>query len=332
VAVVELAVPAAEHVTPRAYGLVIGDIGDRSWSVLAASAPEITFVDSRDAGPQLRATAEVLFVWDFRSHEIEELWDELTALRWVHTASAGVDHILFPRLRSSDVVVTNSAGIYSQSIAEYVMAILLFDLKGLSVTLEAQRAHQWSYRETELLRGKSMCVIGMGDVGRAIAQAGQSLGLRVSGIRRSASSIAVGGLPIHSPSRIKEAVAEADYVVVAAPLTQETTGLVNARVISAMKPSAYLVNVGRGPIIDERALVSALRSGRLRGAALDTFGQEPVPHDSELWSVPGLLVSPHMAGDAAGWQARVLDLFGTNVERYLRGKPLLNLIDKGRGY
>lgn len=317
---------------PR-YILVLGDVGDEVWRQLADLGRGFTCVDFRDADDDLRASAEILFIWDFRSRELETAWPSLTSLRWIHTASAGVDHVLFPRLAASDVVLTNSAGIFSAAIAEYVLGLVLLDAKGLAVTIEAQRERRWSYRETEQVEGKTMVVVGLGDIGRQIARRASAVGMVVIGVKRSLDGAKVeDGIRLHAVRELLSVLPSADYLVVSAALTPETSGLIDERALNALKPAAFLVNVSRGPLVDKHALVAALRAGRLRGAALDTFDTEPLAADDELWEVPHLVVSPHMAGDTHGWQRRAVDLFATNVDQYLQGTRLTNVIDKARGY
>ncbi len=276
--------------------------------------------------------ADVVFVWDFLSGGLEAAWPHADALRWVHVASAGVDRVLFGELAASEVVVTNSRGVFDEPMAEYVHALVLCFAKDLHTTLGLQRQRRWQHRETERLAGARVLVVGTGPIGRAIGRRLASAGMRVSGIGRTGR----GGDPdlgeIRPFGQLHEALAEADYVVLAAPLTPETEGMIDAAALRRMRPSARLINVGRGALVVEPDLAAALDGGRIRGAALDVFADEPLPESSPLWKMPEVIVSPHMSGDVVGWREELVELFIRNLHRYRDGDPLLNVVDKQRGY
>jgi phosphoglycerate dehydrogenase-like enzyme len=250
---------------------------------------------------------------------------------WVHTASAGVDHVLFPELVSRGTIVTNSAGIFERSIAEYVLGLILLHAKGFRVTLAAQEEHRWAYRESADIVDKHLLVVGLGRVGRAVASLAVAVGMHVEGVRRSPGPDPLVAA-VHPVSRLADAVRDADYVAVTVARTPQTRHLLDAAILSSIKPGAYLINVSRGDILDTDALGLALRSGQLAGAALDVFESEPLLPSDPLWDTPNLLVSPHMAGDSAGWAERVVDTFAENGRRFRAGLPLLNSVDPGRGY
>jgi phosphoglycerate dehydrogenase-like enzyme len=278
------------------------------------------------------ADADVLLVWDFRSAKLREAWPQARRLRWVHVAAVGVEAVLFPELVSSSVTLTNSRGVFDQAMAEYVLGLILAFAKGLPATLDLQRRHAWQHRETERVGGQTVLVVGAGGIGRAIGRLARGAGMRVAGVARTARSSDpdlghVGALP-----ELETLLAEADYVVIALPLTPETRGMVGAAAIGHMKPTARLINVARGPIVDEDALVRALRAKRIAGAALDVFADEPLPADHPFWDLPGVIVSPHMSGDFTGWAAGLSQLFVDNFQRWRRGESLLNVVDKRRGY
>jgi phosphoglycerate dehydrogenase-like enzyme len=312
--------------------LLVGQPGERARSALHALETDrlASCVDVAAADRALRARAEVLFIWDFRWRSLDSLLPELPALRWIHLASAGVDHVLEPGLQLAGITVTNSGGVFDRPIAEYVLGLILAHAKGLVATIEAQRERRWAYRETLDVSGRLVVVVGLGRVGRAVGELARAAGLRVVGVRSQAAP--VPRIDVVPREGLLEALHDADYVVVTAALTPETHGLIDRRAIASMKPSAFLINVARGPIVDTTALLDALGNGRIAGAALDVFETEPLPPDSPLWSAPNLLVSPHMAGDSDGWDSRVVELFGENVRRYLRGEPLRNVVDPARGY
>lgn len=272
-------------------------------------------------------SADVLLVWDFTSHAVREAWPgEGPRPRWVHTASAGVDHLLCPELAASDTVVTNARGVFDQPIAEYVAALVLAFAKDLPRTLELQRERTWRHRESRRLAGTRACVVGSGPIGRAIARTLDALGVTTALVGRAARD------GVHGPEDLDRLLARADWVVAAAPLTDGTRGMFDARRFAVMQPSAYFVNVGRGQLVVEEALVRALRERVIAGAALDVFASEPLPGDSSLWEVPGLVVSPHMSGDTVGWRDELGAQFVELFELWEAGRPLVNVVDKQRGY
>ena len=276
--------------------------------------------------------ADVLLVWDFFSDALKEAWPHAGSLRWVHVAAAGVDTLLFDDLVDSDVVVTNSRGIFDRPIAEFVLGAILAFAKDVPTSLQLQREHEWRHRETERIADAHVVVAGTGAIGREIARLLRAVDMRVSGAGRRARS----GDPDFGEVRLSEElpdyIGEADYLVLVAPLTEQTHSMVDATVLDAMKPTARLVNVGRGELVVTDDLVDALRTGRIAGAALDVFDTEPLPVDSPLWALDSVLISQHMSGDAVGWRNRLAQLFVDNAERYRSGEQLHNVVDKKRGY
>lgn len=271
--------------------------------------------------------ADVLLVWDLGSRALRRAWPgEGPRPRWVHAASAGVDHLLGPELAASDTVVTNARGVFDRPIAEYVAALVLGMAKDLPRTLDLQRRHEWRHRESQRVAGTRACVVGSGPIGRAIVRTLKALDV---------TTALVGRLPrtgVHGPLELDRLMARADWVVSAAPLTEETRGMFDARRFGMMQPSARFVNVGRGPLVVEEALAEALSKRWIAGAALDVFQHEPLGPDSPLWDVPGLIVSPHMSGDTVGWQDELSAQFVELYERWATGRALSNVVDKKRGY
>ncbi|MEU3104847.1 D-2-hydroxyacid dehydrogenase [Streptomyces griseoflavus] len=271
--------------------------------------------------------ADVLLVWDFTSDAVRGAWPgEGPRPRWVHTASAGVDHLLCPELAASDTVVTNARGIFDRPIAEYVAALVLAFAKDLPRTLELQRERTWRHRETRRVAGTRAVVVGSGPIGRAIAGTLGALGVRTALVGRTARS------GVHGPQDLDRLMAGADWVIAAAPLTEGTRGMFDARRFGLMQPSAHFVNIGRGQLVVEEALAGALRGRWIAGAALDVFATEPLTPDSPLWELPGLVVSPHMSGDTVGWRDELGAQFVELFERWVAGEPLVNVVDKRRGY
>ncbi|GAA1316330.1 D-2-hydroxyacid dehydrogenase [Pseudonocardia xinjiangensis] len=304
--------------------------------------PTITVLHSEDRPPGLVADGirfatgdtlrdalpgtEVLLVWDFTSDAVRHSWPAADALRWVHTASAGVDRLIFPELLDSPVTLTNSRGVFDAPMAEYVLGLVLAMAKDLPATVAAQLRREWRHRESERVAGTCAVVVGGGPIGRAIARLLAAVGMRVELVGRRASE------GVHAAGALPELLARADWLVLAAPLTEATRGVLDAAALAALRPSARVINVGRGALVVEPDLVDALRGGRLAGAALDVFAHEPLPPDSPLWELPGVIVSPHMSGDVLGWREELVEVFADNLARYRAGEPLRNVVDKTLGY
>jgi phosphoglycerate dehydrogenase-like enzyme len=280
------------------------------------------------------AGAGALFVWEFPTPAatLAAAWPAADTLRWVHSSTAGVDRLLFPALTGSDVLVTNSRGIFDRPMAEYVLATVLTFAKDLHTSLRLQDRKQWRHRETERVEGKRALIVGTGPIGRAIATQLSAAGLSVAGTGRTARGSDPDFGDVHASDDLAAIIGEFDYVILAAPLTEHTKGMINANTLANCKPTARLVNVGRGPLIVQDDLIAALAAGRIAGAALDVFDTEPLPAHSPLWDMPNVLVSPHMSGDTIGWQDDLVHLFTDNLRHYVRGEPLRNVVDKQRGY
>ncbi|MER7546612.1 D-2-hydroxyacid dehydrogenase [Actinomadura sp.] len=276
--------------------------------------------------------ADAVFVWDFLSDALAGAWPSGDAPGWVHIASAGVDRLLFPALVEGDTIVTNSRGVFDEPIAEYVLGLVLAFAKDLPATLRLQAERRWRHRETERVTGARALVVGTGPIGRAIGRRLTAAGLAVTGAGRTARRADPDLGTVLPMERLDEALAEADYVVLAAPLTPRTRGMIDAAALDRMRPSARLINVGRGALVAEPDLVKALRDGRIAGAALDVFEDEPLPPSSPLWEMPNVVVSPHMSGDVVGWRDELVRLFTDNLGRYTSGRPLRNIVDKRLGY
>ncbi|MFB9732906.1 D-2-hydroxyacid dehydrogenase [Ornithinimicrobium kibberense] len=295
-----------------------------------ADRVDLRIATEADLGEALRG-ARALFLWDFFSSAVRDVWPRCGDLEWIHVAAAGVDTLLFDELRASEVVVTNARGVFDRPIAEYVLAAVLAHAKRLHESAELQRRHEWRHRETRPLRGARAVVVGTGGIGRETAHLLTTAGLDVSVAGSSARTDPELGEVVDS-GRLAEHLAGVDYLVNAAPLTDRTRGLIDAEVLTALPPTAHLVNVGRGPTVVEEDLLAALQEGRLDGATLDVFATEPLPPDSPLWDAPGVVVSPHMSGDVVGWRDTLADQFVANARRWLDEEPLENVVDKERGY
>lgn len=281
---------------------------------------------------ELIGEAEVLFFYRAARGPLEEAFARAARLRWIQSASAGVDGLLFPELVASDVVVTNARGIFDEPIAEWTLGVMLSFATGVVTSLADQRERRWNgWRRTERLAGARLLVVGPGPIGRAVARLARGAGMQVSAVgSRDRDDDELG--PVRGPGALHDALAAADFVVDALPLTAATRHRFDAAAFAAMKTTARFLNVGRGETVDEPALVEALASGAIAGAALDVFEEEPLPETSPLWAMPNVIVSPHVCGEFEGWESAVMDVLVDNLGRYARGEPLRNVVDKALGY
>jgi phosphoglycerate dehydrogenase-like enzyme len=276
--------------------------------------------------------AEALFLWDFFSTAVRDVWDRADRLRWIHVAAAGVDRLLFDELTASSVTVTNARGVFDRPMAEFVLMSILAHAKDAHRSHDRQLSRQWQHRETATVAGRTALVVGTGAIGRETARLLRAVGLHVFGAGRTAREGDPDFGSVVASSDLATHVGSADYLIIVAPLTDQTRGLVNAGVFRAMKPAAYLVNVGRGPCVVEADLLAALGEGQIAGAALDVFETEPLPSEHPLWSTRGVTISPHLSGDAVGWLDTLARQFVANAERFLDGQPLVNVVDKQLGF
>lgn len=271
------------------------------------------------------------------------LWDAANAgaapLRWVHSAAAGVGSSLYPEMRDSRVVLTNSAGIHAPPMAETVLGMILFFARGLDFAVAAQRDRRWDKAPFEAadtpvgeVSGATLGIAGFGGIGRELAARARALGMRVLALRRTAADGPEGVEVLAGEEGLREVLRRSDFLVLALPETESTRGLIGAAELREMRPGAVLVNVARGAVLDEEALTAALRSGALRGAALDVFGEEPLPPESPLWGLRNVLVTPHVSATSRGFWRRETDLIVENLRRYRDGRPLRNEVDKRAGY
>lgn len=272
--------------------------------------------------------SEVLFAWRARPGVLDPAWAKADALRWIHTAAAGAGALLTPEVIASDVLVTSSRGLFDEPIAEYVLGLILAFAKDLPGRVRLQERRTWQHRETERVAGRSALVAGTGSIGRAIGRKLRAAGMVVTGVGR----VGLVGDPdlgeIVPMDRWLDALRFADYVVLAAPLTGDTRGMLDNRALSAMKPTARVINIGRGGLIVLDELVRALRGSVIAGAALDVFADEQPDDGSPLWTMPHVLISPHMSGQVVGWRDELVALFVDNLSRYVEGRELRNPVEK----
>lgn len=268
---------------------------------------------------------DVIYAWKFPP----ELYPPATRLRWVQAMGAGVEWVLVPALPDR-VTVTRAPGVFGPWMREYVLGWCLSVTQRMETYRAAQQQRRWR-EETlpERLGGKTMVIVGLGDIGRAIAAGARALGMRVVGVSRSGRHVREADRVYRLP-RLSKALGEGDFIVLVLPLTEQTRGLIGAAALAAMRPTAWLLNVGRGAVVDEAALVPALRERRIAGAVLDVFAREPLPADHPLWALDNVVVTPHISGPSTA--PEIAPVFNDNLARWLAGRPLRHVVDRVRGY
>jgi len=260
----------------------------------------------------------------------ESLWDAFPRLRWLQTKGAGVEGQLYPALVESDVILTNAKGIHAPYCAEHAFALLLGLTRGLGQTIRDQETRQWRARPLIEIGGWTLGLIGMGGFGREMAQRGKGFGMYVLGLDPYCAEP-----PPHvdeTTTELDELLTRADVVMLACPHTPETHHLIDASALAALKPTAYLISVTRGGVVDEAALIEVLQQARIAGAGLDVFEREPLPEESPLWALDNVLLTPHAAGRSQNRPRPTIELFCDNLRRYLEGRPLRNVVDKQLGF
>ncbi len=315
---------------------VLGQPEDKSLRRLDTAPEGVRFVigTAPEDFAEIAAQAEVICLVSGGRALLEPLLARAPRVRWVHVGWAGLDGALFPALVESPVPVTNARGVFSRSLSEFVLASILFFAKDLRRMLVSQAASRWEPFEVDEVAGRSVGILGFGDIGRTVAKRTKAMGMRVLAMRRGAAASDADPLVDESfpPERRLELIARADYVVLVLPATPETRGFLGAAEIAAMKPQAVFINIGRGSTVDEGALVRALEARQIRGAALDVFETEPLPAGHPFWRLDNVLLSPHTADRTATWREEAMELFLENLDRFRRGEALRNLVDKRRGY
>ncbi|HET8785522.1 MAG TPA: D-2-hydroxyacid dehydrogenase [Candidatus Limnocylindrales bacterium] len=314
--------------------LVLGADRDRPPPGIEAAAGhvELRYAPDLDRASQAIGDADAVFEWIHDPAVLPAVWGSAARLRWIQTVSDGVDSMLFPALIESDVVVTNARGVYEEPIAEWVIGAMLAFTTGMHRSILDQQRREWTTgRTVERLAGARLVIVGPGPIGRATAWRARALGMSVTVVGRRARVDASLG-DVVGVDRLHDELARADHVLDALPLTEETRRLFDWRAFASMPRPARFYNVGRGDTVDEPALVDALRTGSISGAALDVVATEPLPVESPLWTMPNVIVSPHISGDAEGWEHRAVAVFVDNARRFATGEPLVNQVDKRAGF
>jgi phosphoglycerate dehydrogenase-like enzyme len=279
------------------------------------------------------AASDIVYTWWGDRDDLQAAWPLARKLTWVAAVNVGIERLLFPALVESDVILTNARGAADQPIAETVVGFVVAMAKGFRPMFDRQRAHVWDLHVMDRLAGHQVLIVGPGPIGRTIARAlRDGLGMRVAAVGRSGRPADDDFETVRGIDELHTALAAADYVIDSLPLTPQTRHVFDAGAFAAMKPTARFVNVGRGATVVEAALVEALTSGAIAGAALDVYEVEPLPAESALWDMENVIVCPHMSGDVEGTELDFAAVFYDNLHRYLRGEPLHNVVDKRLGF
>ena len=318
--------PAPAWILPRQYV-----------DQLRRSFPHHAFLDAwdRDTLRRLLPDAEIAFT-PFVDRDV---FPAAKRLRWVQSPAVGVGSLMFPELLASSVVITTARGIRARAIAEHILGVTIALARRLPTAIRAQVEHRWAQADIEgpeidvrTLQGQRMGIVGLGAIGSELVAIAAPFGFRITAIRRTAGPPPPGVDAVWPPERLHDLLAESDVVVIAAPHTPQTRRLIGRAEVDHIKKGALLVNVSRGKMIDDAAVVAALRDGRLGGAALDVFSEEPLPASSPYWDLPNVIVTPHVSGALRDYWTPLVALFCDNLRRFERGEPLRNVVDKVAGY
>jgi len=319
--------PAAAWVMPRHFV-----------DQLRRDFPQHSFLEAWDRAAVRRLLPEADAA--FTPFVDRDIFGSASRLRWVQSPAVGVGSLMFPELLASDVVITSARGIRARSIAEHVLGVTIALARRLPAAFRAQAAHRWAQDELEgaandvrALHGSRMGIVGLGSIGKEIAKIAVPFGLRISGIRRRPGEPVPDGVDeVWPPERLPDLLAKSDIVVLAAPHTPDTKQLIGRRELERVKRGAFLINIARGKLVDDAAVIEALGDGRLGGAALDVFTREPLEPSSPYWDLPNVIITPHTSGAMQDYWTPLVALFGENLRRFEKGEPLLNVVDKIAGY
>jgi phosphoglycerate dehydrogenase-like enzyme len=317
--------------------LVLADLAEPQLTMLADELAGVKIIagNSVEVFEQAAVHANVLFNWSGPLALFRKVFGMCPNLRWVHSRAVGLERTLFPEMVASLVPLTNGSGVFSASLAEFALGAILYFAKGFRRMIRNQSVGRWEAFDVVPVSGQTVGIIGYGDIGRAIAARVRPLGMIVLAVKRHTSTLNGADLLVDrvydSEHRI-EMLSRCDYVVVAAPLTSETRGMIGEPEFAALKPSAVVINVGRGPVINERALINALSKDQIKGAALDVFDHEPLPEGHPFFELENVLLSPHCADHTPDWLDQAMQFFIAQFERFQKGERLLNVVDKKLGY
>jgi len=315
--------------------VVLADPTEPQLAMLEALPPDtgIAVGNQAEAFERAAPQASIIFNWSGSGALLQEVLGMCPTVRWVHCRAAGLDDLLSSELVHHPVPLTNGSGVFSPPLGEFVLGAILYFAKDFLRLIRNQAAGVWEPFDVTEVAGQTAGIVGYGDIGRAVATRLRAMGINILASRRS------GPFPpdppvskYYGPDGLAEMIPQCDYIVVTAPLTPETRGMIGAREFAAMKPKAVVINVGRGAVIDEPAMIAALTEKRILGAALDVFTSEPLPSGHPFFTLENVLLSPHSTDHTRDWLERAMQFFLTQFERFAKGEPLLNVVDKKRGY
>ena len=317
--------------------VVLADPTEPQLAMLEQLPPETSIAVGNCAEAFARAAPEanVIFNWSLSGGLLREVFTMCPRVEWVHSRSAGLDNLLFPELIESPVPLTNGTGVFSQPLGEFALAAILYFAKDLRRMVRNRMAGVWEPFDVLEIAGQTVGIVGYGDIGRAVATRVRAMGMQAMAIKRHGAPVYSADplvSRIYTPDQRLEMIARSDYLVVSAPLTAETRGIVGEAEFAAMKPEAVVINIGRGPTIDEAAMLRALSEKRIKGAALDVFDEEPLPAGHPFYQLENVLLSPHCADHTADWLEKAMQFFIDQFERFRKGEPLLNVVNKKLGY
>jgi phosphoglycerate dehydrogenase-like enzyme len=289
---------------------------------------KVRITDRAEEFIEVARDAEIIFL--SRKYERSTVL-ALRHLKWLHLGGTGIDRLRPLSDLDSEIIITHTPGLNAEMIADYVICVTLMLTWDFPRLIRNQLERRWERWLVDRAEDKTLALIGLGNIGRAVARKATAMGMRVIGVKRSPDSVP-GVEYVVGPDQLHEILGEADFVVLAVPLTGETWGMIGPREFLTMKETACLINICRGAVVQEQALIEALKKRRIAGAALDVFENEPLPGDSELWGLENVIISPHISSWSRGYRARAAEVFCANLQRYLSHQPLLYVIDRSREY
>ena len=311
--------------------IVINNLKPDRIAALEAAVPGISIEAYRSVKEALphASDADAIAMWGFQ--DAEPLLQAAPRVRWVHSLSDGVERLLTPSMMTRPIILTNSHGVHDRAVSEHAMALLLSWFHRIPEAVRHQDAHEWKRPKGDILYKKHLLLAGFGGIGRAIAERARVFGMTVAAVKRTRSDELFAD-KVYSTEEIMEALPEADVVVAALPSTKETENFFDGKKFSAMKKGALFINIARASVVDEAALLEALQSGQLAGAALDVFSKEPLPAENPLWDMKNVIMTPHIASMTPDFWDRLLDLLKENLAAFSVGEPMRNVVDKKKGY
>lgn len=294
--------------------------------------PHVRVKDASGLGGGFREAAAI-FNWSGSRDLLRAALAAHPQVRWIHSRSAGLDSTLFPELVESPAPLTNGSGVFSQSLGEFALAMMLYFAKDFPRMLRNKAARRWEQFDVDEIAGQTVGIVGYGDIGRAVAWRAHAMGMKVLALKRHPPAAPDPRIEaFYKPADLHTMLGVSDYVAACAPLTRETRHMISDAAFAAMKPEAVLINVGRGPVVDQAALVRALEQKKIRGAGLDVFEQEPIPAGDPIWGFENVFISPHSVDHTRDWLDQAVAFFLKQYERFRAGEPLENVVDKHLGY